>query len=41
MEIQGTGEGRPFTRQELDEMLNLADKGIKELIALQKSVLEV
>lgn len=41
VEIQGTGEGRPFTRQELDEMLNLADKGIKELIALQKSVLEV
>ncbi|NLB88873.1 MAG: ribonuclease PH, partial [Syntrophomonadaceae bacterium] len=40
VEIQGTGEGRPFTREELDVMLNLADKGIKELIALQKKVLE-
>lgn len=40
VEIQGTGEGRAFTRQELDEMLALADKGIKELIALQRSILE-
>lgn len=39
VEIQGTGESRAFTRQELDEMLALADKGIKELIALQKSIL--
>ena len=39
IELQGTGEDRPFSRQEFDEMLILADKGIKELIELQKSVL--
>ncbi|HZJ85257.1 MAG TPA: ribonuclease PH [Syntrophomonadaceae bacterium] len=40
IEIQGTGESRPFSRQELEELLALAHKGINELIALQKSVLE-
>ena len=39
VEIQGTGEQRPFTRSELDQMLELADVGIDELISLQKDVL--
>ena len=39
VEIQGTGEKRPFTRAELDSMLELADSGIDELIALQKDIL--
>lgn len=39
VEIQGTAEGVPFSRQELNGFLDLADKGIKELIALQKEVL--
>ena len=39
VEVQGTAEGRPFRREELDEMLDLALIGITELIAAQKSVL--
>ena len=39
VEIQGTGEQRPFTRSELDQMLELADVGIDELISLQKDAL--
>lgn len=40
IEIQGTGESRPFSPQELEELLALAQKGINELIVLQKSILE-
>lgn len=36
IELQGTGEMRSYTRSELDDMLNLADSGIKELIKAQK-----
>lgn len=39
VEIQGTAEGYPFTREELNDFLNLASKGISELIAAQKKVL--
>ncbi|HNX27892.1 MAG TPA: ribonuclease PH [Syntrophomonadaceae bacterium] len=39
VEIQGTAEGISFSKQELDEMLKLAQKGIMELIALQKEIL--
>ena len=39
VEIQGTAEGRPFSRREMDELLGLAEKGIKELIEVQKKVL--
>jgi ribonuclease PH len=39
IEIQGTAEGKPFSRAELDHMLILAEKGIQEVIALQKTVL--
>lgn len=35
VEIQGTAEGKPFSRQEMDELLKLAEKGIRELIDLQ------
>ncbi|MBZ4665505.1 ribonuclease PH [Mahella sp.] len=35
VEIQGTGEAAPFSRQQMDELINLADKGIQELMALQ------
>jgi len=41
IEVQGTAEGVPFSRAELDEMLVLGDKGISELIKLQKIALEV
>ncbi len=39
VEVQGTAEGASFSRQEFDEMLNLAEKGIQELIVTQKTVL--
>lgn len=39
VEIQGTGEGKDFTREELDAMLKLADKGIHELILAQREAL--
>ncbi len=39
VEIQGTGETAPFSRQELNCLLDLAEKGIFELIDLQKSLL--
>ena len=40
VEIQGTAEQAPFDRAELDKMLKLAEKGIKELVKCQKKVLE-
>ena len=33
IEVQGTGESDTFTRSQLDQMLDVADKGIKELLA--------
>ncbi len=36
VEVQGTAEGRPFRRDELEAMLGLAEDGIRELIARQK-----
>jgi ribonuclease PH len=39
VEIQGTAEGTPFTRRELGEMLALAEQGVRELIAAQKTAL--
>lgn len=40
IEVQGTGEQAPFTRAQLDDLLNSASKGIKELIELQKAVVD-
>ncbi|MBK1682596.1 ribonuclease PH [Rhodoferax fermentans] len=37
VEVQGTAEGVAFTRAEMDQLLALADKGIRELIQLQKA----
>jgi len=36
VEVQGTAEGAPFSRAEMDALLALADKGIRELNALQR-----
>jgi ribonuclease PH len=36
VEVQGTAEGAAFSRQQMDALLELAAKGIGELIALQK-----
>ncbi|NLG88859.1 MAG: ribonuclease PH [Clostridiaceae bacterium] len=39
IEVQATGELSPFTRESMNSMLDLAEKGIKELISIQKNVL--
>ena len=39
VELQGTAEGTPFTRAEMDALLGLAEKGIGELLAEQRRVL--
>lgn len=39
VEVQGTGEGRPFSQEELSELLKLGEKGCRELISYQKDVL--
>src|SRR5688500_4747046 len=39
VEVQGTAEGAPFSRKEMDAMLDLAQKGIRELVAAQKTAL--
>ncbi|GLZ13121.1 ribonuclease PH [Actinomadura sp. NBRC 104425] len=39
VEVQGTAEGRPFDRAELDALLDLAAGGCAELTALQREVL--
>jgi ribonuclease PH len=39
VEVQGTAEGAPFSRAEMNAMLDLAYKGIQELVAAQKAAL--
>jgi ribonuclease PH len=39
IEVQGTGEEATFTRVELDKLLRLASRGIKELVELQQKAL--
>ena len=39
IEVQGTAEGAPFAKSELDEMLSLAEHGIAQLLDLQADVL--
>ena len=39
VEVQGTAEGVAFSRQEMDALLALAEKGVAELVALQKQSL--
>jgi ribonuclease PH len=39
VEVQGTAEGAAFSRAEMDALLNLAEKGIRELMQGQRSAL--
>jgi ribonuclease PH len=39
VEVQGTAEGRPFARSELDQLVDLAAKGIGEITQVQQAVL--
>ena len=39
VEVQGTAEGAAFSRDEMSQLLALADKGIRELVAAQRAAL--
>ncbi len=39
VEVQGTAEGHPFSREEFDALTTLAESGIQQLIALQRKTL--
>ena len=39
IEVQGTAEGQPFSKSRLDELLDLAKRGIDQLITLQRQAL--
>ncbi|HWF66177.1 MAG TPA: hypothetical protein VN670_02665, partial [Acidobacteriaceae bacterium] len=39
VEMQGTAERAPFSREDLDAMVDLAQQGIRELIQIQKKAL--
>ena len=39
IEVQGAAEGRPFSRETMNALLDLAQRGIEQLIALQRRVL--
>jgi ribonuclease PH len=41
VEVQGTAEGRPFTRAQMGAMLDLAERGIHELITAQRAALKL
>jgi len=40
VEVQGTAEGMPFTRERMNELLDLAGVGIKRLLAIQQQALQ-
>jgi ribonuclease PH len=39
VEVQGTAEGEPFSEDEMRDLMAAADKGIKDLLLLQKKAL--
>ncbi len=41
VEVQGTAEGEPFSRAQLDTMVDLAGAGIRQLVAAQRAALGV
>ncbi|MFZ3323329.1 MAG: ribonuclease PH [Usitatibacter sp.] len=40
VEVQGTAEGAPFTREQMSKLIDLASSGISKLIALQRAALK-
>ena len=41
VEIQGTAEGNPFSREQMDRLLNLAEEGVNKLIQIEKEILKI
>lgn len=40
IEVQGTAEREPFTREQMDQLLDLATSGIQHLVTIQRQVIE-
>ena len=40
IEVQGTAEGAPFSRAQLNELLDLAESGLRRIFAAQRETLE-
>ena len=40
VEVQGTAEAKPFSKETIDSLLSLAEKGIKQLFQIQQAALE-
>jgi ribonuclease PH len=40
VEVQGTAEHRSFSREQMDQMVDLAGAGIRQLFVLQRSAIE-
>ena len=40
VEVQGTAEGAPFSRRELNELIDLAEHGLKQIFVRQRAILE-
>ena len=40
VEVQGTAEAKPFSRETIDSLLSLAEGGIKQLFQIQQAALE-
>ncbi|MFQ6122266.1 MAG: ribonuclease PH [Dehalococcoidales bacterium] len=40
VEIQGTAEGKPFSKETIDNLLSLAERGIKQLFEIQQAALQ-
>ncbi len=41
VEVQGTAEGKPFSRPRLDALLSLGEAGVRDLLAAQRAVLGI
>lgn len=41
VEVQGTAEKTPFSKKELDRLISLAQKGIFDIIAIQRNILKI
>jgi ribonuclease PH len=39
VEVQGTAEGKPFSRQSLERLLNLAERGVTDLLEAQRAAI--
>jgi len=40
VEVQGTAEASPFSKEAIDSLLSLAGSGIKQLLQIQKTILD-